>query len=336
MDETTNRTIDVLEIWSGVGSVTAAARCKGLVVQCIDLISGEPHCDVLSREGFLHAVSLVLQVVPGGLVWMAPVCSSFVWLSASISQRSKENDFRGNQTVKSVIDGNLGADIAAFLFALAWSRGVHAAIENPPGSTVWKYPAVRALTDHLPRLAAAVVRRCVFDDAEYGHRYGKAYRILASNSWVTSPALTQGCSCPGRVHCSMVRRDDQGKVWGLQSRLTESQAYPTKMGHAIIAAWSVARTAPPTSTSSGSRDQSDASSGVLVRPSPRVARWVPASDSDDDSESERGSGVQVLPSSGPVAAKRSRLAVSTSSDEDAPHTSSKAWMTAASDSDGTA
>ena len=37
--------------------------------------------DILSPEGYVHALFQVLQIKPGGSCTLAPVCSSFVWMS---------------------------------------------------------------------------------------------------------------------------------------------------------------------------------------------------------------------------------------------------------------
>ncbi len=90
--------------------------------------------DILTKDGFVAAVRYTLRLVAGGLLWMAPVCSSFGFMNASNCKRSAENSWRGDETYKSVQEGNLGADIACFLCWLAWARGVEVAIENPSGS----------------------------------------------------------------------------------------------------------------------------------------------------------------------------------------------------------
>ena len=135
------RCIDVVELWAGVRSVAKAALRLGLSANAIENEGSASQTEDLRYEaGFLHAVNLALQLRVGGLLWMAPVCSSFVWLGLSHSKRCAENDFRGDHTNEKVQEGNSFGEIAAFLLSLAWARGVHVSIENPPGSTLWKFP----------------------------------------------------------------------------------------------------------------------------------------------------------------------------------------------------
>ena len=107
------------------------------------------HEDITTPAGFKHAVNLVLQLVVGGLLWMAPVCSSFTFMNSSNCMRGPSNDHYGDTNYPSVIEGNLMARIAAFLFVLAWARGVDVAIENPPGSCIWKFPPLKTILDGI-------------------------------------------------------------------------------------------------------------------------------------------------------------------------------------------
>ena len=117
-DVAVERDVSVLEFWAGVGSVAGSAAERGLVSHAIekDAAPHDAQFDLLSAIGFLHAVALVLRLKIGGLLWLAPVCSSFCWLSLSQTKRSPENDFRGDQTNENVREGNRGAEVATFLF----------------------------------------------------------------------------------------------------------------------------------------------------------------------------------------------------------------------------
>ena len=135
-----DRDLHLLELWSGVGSIwRAGSRRSGVKSRGFDIKNSE-HEDITTPAGFKHAVNLVLQLVVGGLLWMAPVCSSFTFMNSSNCMRGPSNDYYGDTNYPPVIEGNLMARIAAFLFVLAWARGVDVAIENPPGSCIWKLP----------------------------------------------------------------------------------------------------------------------------------------------------------------------------------------------------
>ena len=233
----TVRRLSVVELWSGVGSVAAAARKRNLAAITLDR-EGSPSSthfteDLLTHHGFMEAVQLVLNIVTGGLLFMAPVCSSFTWLCSSQCKRTRENDHMGDLMYKPVQDGNLGADIAAFLFALAHTRGVEAAIENPSRSSMWKYPTVLHLHSQLP-VELTITRRCAFDSKPAGQRYQKEYKILATGCWIKDVA--RPCKCPGGLHKPLAIRTGT-QVTGLSVDLRASQAYPPRMGLAIVGAW---------------------------------------------------------------------------------------------------
>ena len=142
-----SRTVDCLELWAGVGSVAHAARnmgFKSIAVDKLDCPDGA--CtelyDITSRKGFERAMTYVLSVVVGGLLVMAPCCSSFGFLNLSKTKRSVNNP-EGDISYNKVQDGNSQAMAAAFLFALASIRSVKAVVENPTSSWLFELPVWR-------------------------------------------------------------------------------------------------------------------------------------------------------------------------------------------------
>ena len=118
------RTLQVVEVWSGVGAITGAATKQGIRSKGFDnkrrpgvaetegkVLETE---DILTQAGFQAVVFLVLSIQEGGLLWLAPVCNSWVWLSRSITKRSQEN-IMGDVSRKCVQDGNLHALVSALL-----------------------------------------------------------------------------------------------------------------------------------------------------------------------------------------------------------------------------
>jgi hypothetical protein len=288
-DVAVERDVSVLEFWAGVGSVAGSAAERGLVTHAIekDAAPHDAEFDLLSAIGFLHAVALVLRLKIGGLLFLAPVCSSFCWLSLSQTKRSPENDFRGDQTNENVREGNRGAEVATFLFVLAWARSAEACLENPPGSKIWKYPPLVNMQETLmlgrSSLHTAVVNRCVFDTTSpIGEKYGKKYKFLATGAWVESETLTAKCSCPQGVHRKLVDRFGEKAVRGRSADLVASQAYPKKLGVAIVDAWLGAPSTVSVLPSSSPSDTGvvSQSSGVLGQRRPSSSWCTPGSDDD--------------------------------------------------------
>ncbi len=65
-----------------------------------DLLQGKDY-NITTQSGFLKALALVMRLKTKGLLTMAPVCSSFVFASSSVTRRNKDN-FAGNEDVPCV------------------------------------------------------------------------------------------------------------------------------------------------------------------------------------------------------------------------------------------
>ena len=218
LDDSCTRDHHVVELWSGVGSIVHGALQKGLTAVPFDKFrsSGatEVDEDILTRKGFLRAVRHVLRLMVGGLLWMAPVCSSFVFMNSSNCMRSVDNDWKGDVTYKPVIEGNLGAEIACFLWWLAWARGVEVAMEIPSRSNFWKYPCMRDLgVQVMPH--STLTSRCAWDIVRFGKRWLKQFKFWATGSWIERVA--RKCSCPGKKHQPLVEVGTNGSVSGISS-----------------------------------------------------------------------------------------------------------------------
>ena len=214
-DPDCGRDLDVVEIFSGVGSVHAAAieagykaiaMDKDRIPKCTEIAG--LHCEnLLMLDGFENAIRLVRRLKVGGLLVAAPQCSSFVPPCRAQHQRCEKNLWYGDTSRAFVIDGNNMANGCAFLLRLAHSRGVQAVVENPPSSDIWKFPPMANTLAHLKGLAqenqSAIVARCGYSTEPYGKRFEKKFKFIGSD--LTCPWLARierGCGCPGKtIHC---------------------------------------------------------------------------------------------------------------------------------------
>ena len=166
------RDLDVVELWSGVGSIASAAQKAGYKVATVDLIFGE---DLTTREGFEDAVNKVLRLKPGGLLSMGIGCKSFDFLNSSNCKRNFYNQYAGDTKYEPVKTGNLFANEGKFFAELGFARDLIVVIENPPSSVLRSYlPA--SFMKKLPY--SAVCNRCAFDDAPDGKRLSKKYKFF--------------------------------------------------------------------------------------------------------------------------------------------------------------
>lgn len=92
-----DRDLDVVELWSGVGSIVKAARNHVAVPFDINRrpgvtdLEGPGNEDITSPAGFNKALDYVLRLRPSGLLFMAPVCSSFSFCNMHNTKRNRDN-----------------------------------------------------------------------------------------------------------------------------------------------------------------------------------------------------------------------------------------------------
>ena len=151
------------------------------------------------------------------------------------TKRKVENKFKGDCSYDPVRVGNQMADTAALLMAIAKHREVHAVIEQPNHSVMFKY-----LARHLVSVGrhSATCARCAYAPEPYGQRALKRFRFVGTGAWVEQ--LATKCSCPGSTHKSLANvsvKDGRRTVTGKDEELKASAAYPPALGIAIVQAW---------------------------------------------------------------------------------------------------
>ena len=239
---TVGRPLSVVELWSGVGSIAKAAQLAGFPQVAMDRgrIPGVTDDDkseetenIMTKCGFMKALQAVLQLRDGGLLWMAPVCSSFVFMNSVKCQRTVRRP-AGDTAYMPVKEGNFMACIAAFLYAVAMLRGAHPVIEQPAGSIMFRYkPLAKVLNTFGHDVVTCA--RCHFQvNADLGQRFLKRFKFVGE-AWVHS--LHQKCTCPGGIHKALVMEDANGGVTGDSKLLKESQSYPRLLGKWVVDNW---------------------------------------------------------------------------------------------------
>ena len=108
------RDLDVVELWAGKKAATFAAMREGLNCQTVEREDG-PGQDLTTEEGFWAAARAIMRLRIGGLLIMAPVCSSFVFANSVMTRRTNAAP-EGDGTYGPVKDGNFMALVAAFFF----------------------------------------------------------------------------------------------------------------------------------------------------------------------------------------------------------------------------
>ena len=199
--------LDVLELWSGVGSIVAAGRAENLSASGYDTRDALDQ-DLTTERGFKKALALVLSLRKDGLLIMAPDCSSFSFPNSFRCKRKFTNSFKGDENYPPVQSGNIMAEVACFFLALAMQRGLYVGLENSAGSTIFSY--LDPWLQQLPRTKVHIIHRCSYDDSTIeGTRMKKGYKFLVSGSdggaWFASAA--QRCRCKPNTHTHTIDGD---------------------------------------------------------------------------------------------------------------------------------
>ncbi len=243
---TVDRDLDVVDLFCGKGAIHKAATEQNLAAQAFDKFRVPGSTDTTNFEctediavwaGFLRALQLVLRLRKGGLLMMGPPCSSFVQLNMAKCKRSHSNDYRGDETYEPVRLGNLLATITAFLMTLACLRDVESAVENPPGSVIWKLGILKQVLRAFGH-SSIVTPRCAWSTEAFGKRSLKYFKFVATGGWIRR--IRQKCRCPGRRHFLLTTvsfRNGRARFTGKKVALRQSAAYPKALGRRIVQAW---------------------------------------------------------------------------------------------------
>ena len=248
-----SRDLDLAEVFTTAQSVVLAGRAAGQLAEPFDVKHG--HEDACTKAGFLQMLNLVMRIRPGGLLCVAPDCSSFGFGPSVWSGRTA-NNVRGDTSRKFVKDGNLMACAAMFLYCLAILRGVEAVLENPAGSQLFRF--LRSSIQHLAPLGLAsffYVPRCAYDDGESSGpaepsgstaaagdgvpklKWLKRYKFMCTGSWFRAVVLPCTCTSHRPLMDEVVLPDGTVQRNGRRGEMAQSGLYPPRLGAAIVSAW---------------------------------------------------------------------------------------------------
>ena len=132
---------------SGVEAICRGLREWGIKMSPYDLDMGKAF-DINSSAGLIFAIVLALRIEPGGLAWLVPLCSSWVWINRGTTGRSESFPL-GRAWVHCVQYGNKMMVRTVILLWILQSRGHCIGLEQP----------VSSLMEFVPRFQA-MIRRC--------------------------------------------------------------------------------------------------------------------------------------------------------------------------------
>ena len=175
--------IDAAELFAGDMAITEALRRFSYLCVPMDIRYAPEAMNILTPAGFGLALTLVLRMAMNGkgLLWLAPVCSSWVFMSAGSTDRCRYFPL-GNQSEEStcVKDANIMYARCILLCKLAAALGLTYILEQPLSSVMNCAPRFQQLmTDSCMWMASPVHM------GAYGGGSKKSLKLFCNEPWVS-------------------------------------------------------------------------------------------------------------------------------------------------------
>lgn len=171
--------IDAAELFAGEMEITKHLQQAGYTALPFE-IRTDPMFDMLTPCGFLIALSMVLRmgIQHSGFLWMAPVCSTWVFMSSGCTLRSRLNP-EGDVSLECVRKANVMASRCIALALIANSLSITWALEQPSSSTMVFYKRFQQLIRSMNTYMAGSVHM-----GSYGGGTRKTLKIYSNAAWI--------------------------------------------------------------------------------------------------------------------------------------------------------
>ena len=221
------RHLDAVELFAGQAEITQALQAAFFTALGVDASDGRAESNMLSYRGFLNALHLIMRIKPKGLLWLAPPCSSWVYMSSSWHKRGKRNRHRGATRWCDIREANsLGCIVAILVLVASW-RQVYYILEQPKGSKLLKF---RPLQDALRNTGASTLTTYLRSfcptfpiKKPLSLCYTAPWAVLLSRPMPTTPRASINVYIKDAV---------TGQVTG-KGGLAETAAYPPEFARAV-------------------------------------------------------------------------------------------------------
>ena len=171
--------------------------------------------NILTLEGQNHFLTLLSRMKPGGVVWFAPPCNSWIVSSQSHYGRSAEHPEGKHRDCQEYNDM---AEFIAYAICACTALGLLFVVENPLSSWLFEY---RALATAFRELVA---KPCFVALGKAGHETLKPLRLMGTAPWLANleAAVSTGASGAGKTLSTRVHNGWTGKA----AAMDESREYP--------------------------------------------------------------------------------------------------------------
>lgn len=166
--------VEGVEMFAGTMAITLACQARGIIMIPFELLLDEA-MNILTNNGMAIAFQLLGRLRRSkGLLWLAPVCSSWVFMCLSQSERHKWNPL-GAVGKGFVDDANTMTSRCVVLMVLYNAMGGVWVLEQPRTSLMLFHPRMQWYLRRWP------VYSCTFDMGAFGAP-SKKPTVLYSNS----------------------------------------------------------------------------------------------------------------------------------------------------------
>ncbi len=229
--------LDCVEVFAGAQAITQAVLQFQGTAFAMDLNMG-PTCDVLTPAGLIRLLFAVLRLRPGGLLWGAPPCSTWAWVSRGSTGRVDRVEGNWNRSER-ILGQNALVERLGLVLRLMRGQDVHWVIENPRQSIIWDYPGMAA----AKAAYRDQVRTVTCELGAYGADTPKPVTLVGTAPWLgtfdrvkCSRARLAEIKAKG-IKTAHVYYDTRGikRVQGSKA-LKATQEYPSRFGRAVARA----------------------------------------------------------------------------------------------------
>jgi hypothetical protein len=221
-----DRDLDFLEVFCGQGNLNKAFVDGGFQAIGIDREHG-PEQDIGNVVGLTFLVRSVMRLKAGGLLWLAPPCKNWVFLSSPQHKRKKSNGFLGENPNFTSKEANSLLYIMAAVIRLAVARGVHFILEQPIDSQMMKTACMEKAIrmTHAQTIVTYLAAFCDTFPCHKGlHLCGTPRLLKALSRNMPSIARSDGVYSKDAL---------SGSVSG-GPELEKTQIYPIEFGNAVL------------------------------------------------------------------------------------------------------
>ena len=231
--------IDTVEFFSGGEAgeaVTKSMAFFDLNAVGVEVKKDFKFHDFCTAEGFTFALSMVFRLVDGGLCFLAPVCSNWIWLVRSVSGRCSAYPL-GFEWVPDVEWSNRMVSRVVLILLICNALGVCWVIEQPLSSVLWLHPRFQNfLRQHR-------TYRVTLDMFSFGADTAKPTVLYSSHPWIEE-IRNDGFYRPAPQKTLATREwcpDKEKYVVTGGGAIKASQHYPIAFGRAVARAYNAHR-----------------------------------------------------------------------------------------------